>query len=876
MQIASIILVIYLAWPSVALGQDPAAVAESSAEALVSALGAKEGAPRPHLRAGLFGEVEALEEEVRTLRAAFLRGNEEAISAAIAIAERVYEIRRVDQDGWTDADGSASEWWEVGDARRAVEDLKRLASIDQGAALLVEAETTKARISQLIHDGQFEEALPLAQALLGRCDDTLGRAHPYSIACLSAVSDIQIAISDLHSARVTCEEMVNRAREGLGGAHPETLNCVSALASVLWAQGDLEGAESRIREALQGRIRLLGIDDPSTLSSLTNLSILLQTQGRFNDAEPCLRHVLSVRQRLMGDDHPQTLALLSSMGDILAALGKSHEAEAYYRLAVGGYRERLGHRHPESLRAMTRMGEVVRMHGDLPLAETLLREASEGMTEVLGAHHPSTLDTAMRFGTLLHERGELAEALAWLEAALGGYTLTFGEGHPRTIHALNAIGSVHQSRRNFGDAEARFETALTRCRATLEPSDEALTATLRHLAALLLLTGEDERADSLVQDLLLRRHGDVTVRSPPSTLRGPVIELISPLRSTVNERAFTMTVFMFDIDGVASIEVLQNGRPLDPAIVQHNARFDSGRRSVRLTFDVLISSPDRVVEIEFVAANSRQMYSRRTIRIGYEPPSRELFILAIGVEDYEDDRLDLQYSIKDVDDLVTRMRAEEGTLFSRVHVTRLVDDDVRTGQVKRVREEFLRRAQPKDTILVFVAGHAMRTRSGEYFFLGPNSGPADPYDGVDRQLLESLVTWDKLYARRRLLLLDTCHAGAAFTGQESLRSGVTRPDLFDQREVDAAQGTGLYILAASTELGLAQEVDGNGLFTAAVLAGLDGAADRDDNGFVDVAELATFVQSQVHERSGGRQRPTVPRVEGGEGFPLTMVRGANK
>jgi hypothetical protein len=28
---------------------------------------------------------------------------------------------------------------------------------------------------------------------------------------------------------------------------------------------------------------------------------------------------------------------------------------------------------------------------------------------------------------------------------------------------------------------------------------------------------------------------------------------------------------------------------------------------------------------------------------------------------------------------------------------------------------------------------------------------------------------------------------------------------------------------------------------------------------------------QVHERSGGRQRPTVPRIRGGEDFPLARV-----
>jgi hypothetical protein len=67
-------------------------------------------------------------------------------------------------------------------------------------------------------------------------------------------------------------------------------------------------------------------------------------------------------------------------------------------------------------------------------------------------------------------------------------------------------------------------------------------------------------------------------------------------------------------------------------------------------------------------------------------------------------------------------------------------------------------------------------------------------------------------------------------------------------------------------------MEGNGLFTRCLIEGLDGAADANTDGLVGIDELKVFATAGVHERSGGRQRPTAPRIEGGEDFPLARVK----
>ncbi len=359
------------------------------------------------------------------------------------------------------------------------------------------------------------------------------------------------------------------------------------------------------------------------------------------------------------------------------------------------------------------------------------------------------------------------------------------------------------------------------------------------------------------------------VRAPAFVPQAPELRVAAPLDPLVPERTFRLEVLIEDAYGIASVSLVQDGRELDAAWV---ARYlQKSGKTARLSCDLSLPSGANETTVKVRATNVRKILSApRTVFARWEPPERELYVLALGVADYRDDSLDLKYPTQDVDDLCARLQTEQGGYYERVHTHRLVNEEVTPGNLRKAREEFLLRAKPDDTIVVFAAGHGVRSASGEYYFLTSSTTPASPYDGVERQALESLVTWDRLHARRRVLLLDTCHSGAAF-GDD--KRGVSA-DAFDQQTVNDAAGTGLYIIAASSEQGFAQEMGGNGLFTRCLINGLDGGADANRDGLVGIDELKTYVTAAVHEKSAGRQRPTAPRIEGGEDFPLARRRAS--
>jgi hypothetical protein len=353
----------------------------------------------------------------------------------------------------------------------------------------------------------------------------------------------------------------------------------------------------------------------------------------------------------------------------------------------------------------------------------------------------------------------------------------------------------------------------------------------------------------------------------------PTIEVYSPRKTytEVNDRSITIEGVGRDRAGLKGVRILQDSMEVTGGI---QLDWEPGKREVSFKKEIQIPADQDEMQVRIQSINRSDILSRpRSLKIRYVPKQRNLYLLAMGVADYDDDKLDLNCSVQDVNDLVAVLQEQEGLLYDKVYVESATDAEVTSAKIKQLRHTFLRKAQPDDTILIFVAGHGTRTEDGEYYFLTSGATGESPFEGIERYLLESMVTWEKLHAKRRVLLIDTCHAGQGVEGARADVRGaqvIYTPEEVEAFPKDADEG--VYILAATSEQALAREQEGNGIFTRAVLDALEGAADSNGDGLVQVEELRSFVEEQVHERTGGRQRPTMPKVEGGENFPLARVK----
>lgn len=137
---------------------------------------------RPVLSREVAVRVYQLEMRISELRREYLAGRNEAIHRAIHHAEEVLAIRRENQKGWTNADGELRESYEVGDARRSVEDLHLLASFtnEQRRELYDAAELVGKEI-QLYRNGSYAEAFDLRVKVLATHRRVLGADHLFTL-----------------------------------------------------------------------------------------------------------------------------------------------------------------------------------------------------------------------------------------------------------------------------------------------------------------------------------------------------------------------------------------------------------------------------------------------------------------------------------------------------------------------------------------------------------------------------------------------------------------------------------------------------------------------------------------------------------------------
>ena len=235
------------------------------------------------------------------------------------------------------------------------------------------------------------------------------------------------------------------------------------------------------------------------------------------------------------------------------------------------------------------------------------------------------------------------------------------------------------------------------------------------------------------------------------------------------------------------------------------------------------------------------------------PP--RLFVLAIGINRYDERGLRLKYATADAQAIADALRLRSTGLFDFVSETVLTDDNSRVTKdaIRLAFEELQKTVTPADTVIIFVAGHG-KTADGQFYFL-PQDFRYETEISVMKQGI-SQTKWEAwfsaLSATNTLVLFDACESGSL--------AGSSRPAEMSAATLAAlARANGRSLLTAATSSERAIEGnDGHGLFTSVLLEGLN-VADQSADGKVDLEELAAFVNKRV---------PTLARqVFGAEQFP---------
>ncbi|MEY4631998.1 MAG: hypothetical protein RIQ81_2118 [Pseudomonadota bacterium] len=208
-----------------------------------------------------------------------------------------------------------------------------------------------------------------------------------------------------------------------------------------------------------------------------------------------------------------------------------------------------------------------------------------------------------------------------------------------------------------------------------------------------------------------------------------------------------------------------------------------------------------------------------------------------------------------------------------------------SASAKAVRDIFERlreRVNPSDRLIVYFSGHGTLAPGGQggdlaqVLVMHDTSSDKSLSTGISHNELRRML--DRIPARRKLLILATCHSGVGKSrlspvAQELMagNKGRVAASAFD---MDEASSEGFLIFAAAARGETArEEVSLKGdIYTHFFLESLK-AGDRDANGQVTALEAHDYARQKTWAMTRGAQRPTLEgKAVGKFDFPLSGQR----
>jgi len=277
----------------------------------------------------------------------------------------------------------------------------------------------------------------------------------------------------------------------------------------------------------------------------------------------------------------------------------------------------------------------------------------------------------------------------------------------------------------------------------------------------------------------------------------------------------------------------------------------------------------------------------------------DLYLLVTSVSQYANKALDLNYSVKDGQDVTTLMKSNRA-LYDKVIIDTIFNNDVSRENFKKLKDQ-LYNSDVNDHIILFMSGHGTLDESFNFNFATYNIDLSTPSkNGISFDMIESLM--DSIPARKKLVLIDACHSGEL--DKEEIREktqavmsdlgidaklkeqsfskvsmkvyklyGIsnTSVELMEQLFTNMSYGSGTVVIsaAAGNSYALESKKWDNGVFTFCILEGLkDKKADTNSDGVVTVTELEDFVVDRVYRLTNGRQKPTCRKENLEFDFPV--------
>ena len=247
-----------------------------------------------------------------------------------------------------------------------------------------------------------------------------------------------------------------------------------------------------------------------------------------------------------------------------------------------------------------------------------------------------------------------------------------------------------------------------------------------------------------------------------------------------------------------------------------------------------------------------------------------LYLVAVGVNDYENRAFDLTYAVPDAEDFAAELQKQQEKLkrYERTKIISLYNEQAKKEKILLALTELAGKVKPEDAVVVYFAGHgtigsclsgaAQQVNAKDRFYLVPYDLG---YQGVmpdrcEQNLLDEVArhsvsdleletSFEKIDAGQLLLVIDACNSGQALESEEKRRGPMNSKGL-----AQLAYEKGMYVLTAALSFQEAKAdrkvAKGHGYLTYALIEEAlkqRQAADKDGN--VLLREWVDFAVQRV-------------------------------
>lgn len=361
----------------------------------------------------------------------------------------------------------------------------------------------------------------------------------------------------------------------------------------------------------------------------------------------------------------------------------------------------------------------------------------------------------------------------------------------------------------------------------------------------------------------------------------PAIKIISPnFEEKVRDQRLEISAEIIDRGGgIDEVRLYHNRKLIDEAGIKKKTARGA---SAEVSFSADLMQGSNIFKI--VAFNKERTESSEEFFIDFscsansKTAKSDLYILSIGINEYENNNYNLNYGRPDAEAFVKKLQSGTSGIYENVYLHEIYDSKANKNIIDSVFNEIIKQSKPSDTFIFYYAGHGAmvegksNNKTSYYFILHDVTRIYD----YERDFVEKCISaaelkeyCRKIKAMKQLIVMDACHSGGA------VEEFAARGALEEKAIMQLSRSAGVVALASSGSEQIATEFRrlGHGVFTFAIIKGMSGAADNGD-GKLTVREIDSYLNDKVPELTQKyRSKKQYPCSSSeGHDFPVIIVK----